>query len=234
LYSGAAIAFKGSESPNPGVEVQYLKTFAAVALMWIAASPSYAGLITYNLTDTATYTVNIDDTTTAGRFTIAISVGSGFQANVLAFGFNNGDIYNNETDLGLSMIDPAALASPFPQFFFDTGDCGQGCNFNGGGNPTFDTIIRLQSQGLQGADALENIKFSILKPTGATLSIFGLGGIRAQSVGAEPCTATSCEGSDKALGTPTTPPTQVPEPGTLSLLGAGLVCLGLLRRRRAA
>ena len=67
---------------------------------------------------------------------------------------------------------------------------------------------------------------------------FGLLAIRSQVLcsGTDtlPADQQSCDGSEKVYGTPDTPNGQVPEPGTLALIGLAFFALVGLRRKRAA
>ena len=180
---------------------------------------------------TADYHVTINDDT-ADYFTVRIQVDPGYQADVFAFGFDNGDRYNTVADLGFTPVSPGAAdyATGYPQFYFDTGSCGTGCNWNGAVS-AFDTIIKLQAPGAANG-IWEDITFQITRLATDSLSLFGTVGLRAQSVGTDPCTGDSCSGSDKAYAA-VSPPTRVPEPGTLSLLVGSLVMFAFMRRRRA-
>jgi len=205
-------------------------------LVSVLASPFVsAGVIQYDTWSgnvTADYHVTVSDDA-AGVFTIRIQVDPGYQADVLAFGFDNGDRYNSVADLSFAAVSPttSSYESGYPQFYFDTGSCGTGCNWNGVVSQ-FDTIIKLQSPGASNG-IWEDVTFTINRLTSDSLSLFGLVGIRAQSVGTEPCTSETCNGSDKAYAA-VSPPRTVPEPSTLSLLGGALVVFGLMRRRATA
>jgi hypothetical protein len=96
----------------------------------------------------------------------------------------------------------------------------------------FDTIIKLQSPGAANG-IWEDITFRLTRLTTDSLALFGTVGLRAQSVGTDPCTGDSCGGSDKAYAA-VSPPTQVPEPSTLSLLAGALLMLAFRRRRATA
>ncbi len=95
----------------------------------------------------------------------------------------------------------------------------------------FDTIIKLQSPGAANG-IWEDITFRITCLASDSLSLFGTVSLRAQSVGTDPCIGRSCGGSDKAYAA-VSPPTQVPEPGTLSLLIGSLAMCAFMRHRRA-
>ena len=190
------------------------RSTALIALSAALVSPvASASLIQYDNWSgnvTADYHVTINDDT-ANYFTVHIQVDPGYQANVLAFGFNNGDRYNSIADLGFTAVNPTAASydTGYPKFFFDTNDCGMGCNWNGVVS-AFDTIIKLQSTGA--ADGLwEDITFRITRLATDSLSLFGTVGLRSQTVGTEPCTSETCNGSDKAYAA-VSPPTQVPSP----------------------
>ncbi len=179
---------------------------------------------------TADYHVTINDNV-ANYFTVHIQVDPGYQADVLAFGFNNGDRYNSSADLGFTAVSPTAsgYATGYPEFFFDTASCGTGCNWNGVVS-AFDTVIKLQSPGA-GNGIWEDITFRITRLATDSLALFGTVGLRSQSVGTDACT--SCSGSDKAFAA-VSPPTQVPEPSTSSLLIGALLAFAAIRRRTTA
>ena len=206
------------------------------ALTFAFVSPvASAGLIQYDNWSgnvTADYHVTIDDNT-ANFFTVHIQVNPGYQADVLAFGFDNGDRYQNEADLGFTAVSPnsSAYATDYPEFYFDTGSCGTGCNWNGVVS-AFDTIIKLQSTGAANG-IWEDVTFRITRLATDSLSLFGTVGLRSQSVGTDPCTSGACTGSDKAYAA-ASPPTSVPEPNALTLLLGSLLVFAFMRRRAAA
>src|SRR5258705_214676 len=75
----------------------HLSKFVFVALAAAFAPLASAGLIQYDNWSgnvTADYHVTINDDI-ANFFTVRIQVDPGYQADVLAFGFNNGDRYNS-------------------------------------------------------------------------------------------------------------------------------------------
>ena len=119
--------------------------------------------------------------------------------------------------------------------------CGEGCNLNGLSLPSlvggdWELVFSLAGQGYDGIQT-----FSWTTPDfDLAEAAFGVVGIRAQQLCPPGTTLppnTGCGGSDKVFwnpGTITNPddPNGVPEPGVLMLLGAGLIGLTALRRRR--
>ncbi|WP_119464455.1 VPLPA-CTERM sorting domain-containing protein [Vibrio sp. PID23_8] len=142
-------------------------------------------------------------------------------------------------DIGLTNIDPADEVALWAT---DTtsNDCGQGCNLNGL-NPSLETpddewelVFRL---GAQGFDQIQTFTWTTLD-FGLELSDFGLAGVRSQQL----CTGDAtlpdgieeCTGSDKSYGSRRGTPRSIPEPASTLLLAAGLLGLGMIRRRKVS
>lgn len=203
--------------------MQFVRLLLLAGLM-AGTSSAFAAIITFSdwmdtETPTADYTLTIDDNT-PGRFTFNASVDDGYSGSMLAIGFGTTSGFNyTSANLGL-LPDTYTTA-------FDTLVCNpnQGCNFNGTGLGAFDVIVRFAAQGA----GVSTVSFSINQLAGMTLADFNVVGIRAQDTGPNGGRLDS----DKVWSTtPTTPPVGVPEPGSLALLGAGLLGIGMLRRRK--
>jgi len=122
--------------------------------------------------------------------------------------------------------------------------CGPGCNLNGLAPPArvggdWELIFRL---GDVGFDSIQTFTWTT-QDFGLTESDFGIVGVRAQQL----CSSTGtlddgdegCGDSDKVWAVPNgveVPPEDepIPEPGVMFLIGAGLVGLGMARRRKSA
>ncbi|MGR5069454.1 MULTISPECIES: PEP-CTERM sorting domain-containing protein [Vibrio] len=143
-------------------------------------------------------------------------------------------------DIGLTNIDPADEVALWAT---DTtsNNCGNGCNLEGF-SPNLETpddewelVFRL---GAQGFDQIQTFTWTTLD-FGLELSDFGLAGVRSQQL----CTGDAtlpdgieeCTGSDKSYGSPRRgTPRSIPEPGSTLLLAAGLLGLGMIRRRKVS
>lgn len=117
--------------------------------------------------------------------------------------------------------------------------CGEGCNLNGLTLPAlFDGEWELVfSLGNQGYEGIQTFSWTT-SDFGLSEAAFGVVGIRAQQLcltGTLP-DGTNCGGSDKVWGTGGGggDDDEIPEPGVLFLMGAGLLGLGIARRRKSA
>ncbi|MGF1685733.1 PEP-CTERM sorting domain-containing protein [Photobacterium japonica] len=213
----------------------------------VATSVSAGEIIITNWQDTsaptAGYTYSINDNT-AGRFTFNISVPQ-TDADILAVAFNT-DGATEYTSANLDVMNFSAIArSGGPAVaptntFFNTSNCGAGCNFNGSVDPApFDVILRVGNQGSPLTDWYYDVSFDIAD-LGLSLNDFIAVGIRGQSV--------LGSGSDKAFqeipecpntragvtrDCPPSGPPQVPEPASFGLFLMGMAGVGWgIRRQR--
>jgi hypothetical protein len=157
------------------------------------------------------------------------------------------NVVGDATTLGLTVSGIDVLVGkapdPIPANFFlvCTGNdnleqCGHSNNNVSGGTPAlFDVGIEIGKNGaLTKKGDIQDVEFFLEAATGAlSLGLIDLSqpndfAGRIQSVGS----GTARGGSTKVLGS--APPTSIPEPATLGLLGVGLLALGLARRRRSA
>ena len=205
-------------------------------LIWLclAVAPNFASAtLIYdqwvsNEGDTGNYIITVNQA--ADTFMVEVTVNP-WNAEALAIFIDWGDVDIADTTLtnGLPVGEVNLFATDTT-----SNSCGGGCNLNGLIAPIADPdgewewVINL---GQQGFDSIQTFSFD-LAANGLTLDDWGLIGMRSQQL----CTGGAllpggadtgaCDGSDKSYST-----NGVAEPGTLVLLGAGLLGLGLRRRR---
>lgn len=171
---------------------------------------------TVDLTASVTYTVfSLDFLQSDLVFDIKIhNTTDGFDERILAFGFNTSPSITVTSFSGGSVFDGYSEGKTFPSFqkvefcAFADDPCSGGSFQNGLQAGQFDTV----RVGLSWAGDPLNVDPSMVKFQG-DLGSYQLEGY--------------CEGDE------CTPPTTVPEPASLSLLGLGLIGLYTVRRRRS-
>jgi hypothetical protein len=196
-------------------------------------SPANATLIydtwVSNDSTTANYVVTV--TENGSLFDVLLTIDP-WNAEALGFFVDLGN--RTISDKTVQNVSPIGQVALFANDTTATG-CGQGCNLMGlfdSPVPEWEWVFRLGTQGWNG---IQTFSFSFAR-NGATEADWGIVGLRAQQLcpaGTElPGGIESCDYSDKSYGSSTA--TQVPEPGALSLLAAGLLGLGFARRRKRA
>ncbi|EHJ06368.1 MULTISPECIES: PEP-CTERM sorting domain-containing protein [Marinobacter] len=202
------------------------------ALCIAGAGSAQAGMITYdtwatNENGTGNYIFTVDDEV-SGKFNYSLTV---HPWNAEAFGvfIDFGSKATGGGALNLAGDSSVSLEGR------DTTDsvCGPpSCNISGLSIPGFDgTWGLIFGLGTQGFNGIQTFSWSTTD-FGLSLSDFGVVAIRAQQLCADgsllPDNENSCGGSDKAYGYSTV---SVPEPGTLALLGLGLIGLWVRRKK---
>lgn len=157
--------------------------------------------------------------------------------------FGDVEIPNTFTTAGITNISTTpTVGVPVTLFAQDTaaGDCGPGCNLNGSPleplavpDAQWELVFRL---GAQGFDGVQTWNFTT-PDFGLTEADFGIVAIRAQQLCPADTTLPggieNCGGSEKVWAGPNgeLPPSLISAPGSLALLGAGLLALGVTRRK---
>jgi len=207
-----------------------MKRFILVAAIVMLAMPGLSGA-------TLIYDTWVSNDGVSGNYIVTVDqVGDVFQVEVTVDPWNAealgifidwGDF--DLTNTSITNVSPSGEVSLFAT---DTSSssCGSGCNLNGLDAPIaapdgeWEWVIRLGSSGFNG---IQTFSFD-LAANGLSEADWGLIGIRAQQL-CDPGQLLpdgACDGSDKSYsGTK-----KVPEPGTLALVGAGLLGMGLRRR----
>lgn len=221
---------------NP-VGLPYIKrcTMRNKFRLLVLATATSLGMATASLAATVTYTnadatpktqLTVDDAAAAGalRFTLTTLLGT---ADYLGLGFNYSGLL---TQSALSLVSATRLdgtaITPALQLYGDgtskVSTCGNGCNFNGAGSAQdFDYIVRIGSNGGGLNNYVASVVFDIT--TMASLADLTQFAFRAQST-------SNPEGSIKADLIPDTAP--IPLPAGITLLGTGLVAMGVMRRKK--
>jgi hypothetical protein len=189
---------------------------------------------------TGNYQLTVTDVGTSFNWQLTVNPWNA-EALGLFVDFGNVEIPNTFTTAGITNISTTpTVGVPVTLFAQDTaaGDCGPGCNLNGSPveplavpDAQWELVFRL---GAQGFDGVQTWNFTT-PDFGLTEADFGIIAIRSQQL----CNAGNtlpngtCPGSEKVWAGPdgTLPPSLVSAPGSLALLGAGLLALGLTRRK---
>jgi hypothetical protein len=228
--------------------VHSLLSASAVALMLgLAATPAGATVVynswTSNETPNGNYILTVTDAGSVFNYSLTVSP---WNAEALGLFIDLGDVVmpavtlTNVSPLGqVSVFDTDQVAADG-----NDSDCGSGCNL--GGIPTFAPALGggdwelVLTLGSTGFDGIQTFSWTT-SDFGLSEAAFGRVGIRAQQL----CLTTGttlptgqCGGSDKVVGFGTIQdgggPQEAPEPGVLLLMGAGLLGLGMARRRKSA
>ena len=155
-----------------------------------------------------------------------VAVGTTFTVNVDITGAI--DLYSFEFDLGFDqdalianeIVEGSFLSNEGATFFIP------GTINNGTGTISFTANSLLSAiPGANGNGTLATVSFTALAPSNSTLNLFNVVMLDSQLSGIANSSATG-------LVTVTGPPSAVPEPSTIVLLGIGLACAHRVRRKR--
>ena len=205
-----------------------LKALFLVVLGFALTSTANAALIVVDDFTGADTQMNVNITNRLGD---GVSVDLGFTAESA----NTGDITGVWLGLDDSLFDPAnidvsdiVITSLLPAGVSYSVAISDSINLGGGVNLTgengyifqFDLDLSLVQNDLQQNDIIDSLAFDIIT-AGLDESYFDSAGVRLQSVGPNGQDSAKLAGSIVLI----------PEPGIISLLGAGLIGLGFARRK---
>ncbi|PSW21165.1 PEP-CTERM sorting domain-containing protein [Photobacterium sanctipauli] len=176
---------------------------------------------------TADYIFKVNDNT-SGRFTFNITVPEA-DADILGIGFNFSDTANqyNAGNIDLQNFNAVRrsgddVTAP-TNIYFNSSNCGGGCNFNRVPYAPYDVILRVGARNSQLTNWFYDISFDIAD-LGNSLSDLISVGIRGRAV--------LGGGKDKAHQYVGGSSFVVPEPASLAMFGLGLTGLAWRLRRR--
>lgn len=209
-----------------------------------AALLALGSVLPFGMAQGAVIGVSLEDATNGGNFfaeltledtvvntvkvtiDIADPINSGLtQGDILALFFDIADANFDPNTLTATNFDPAVITGGVTVFAAPGGtSLGGNANVNGTGI-TFDVGIETGQNG--SSQGFNQMVMFDLMGTGFSTATFGTDfGLRVQSISGADLFAA---GSSKLIGHP---PTDVPEPATLALLGVGLAAFGLRSRRK--
>ena len=203
-----------------------ITTICVIAIAAIITLTQYAGAYSVTLQDfegrDTEVTLNITSTS-ASKVEVTAKVSSGI-ADIQGLFFNFTELFAAK-DLKVSGDDITKITYKNDAVT----DLGKGVTMQGTGT-NFDLGLQIGTAGI-GKDDIGSTSFTIESLSGKAIEFTDIFGARLTSVGANRQDSRKLIGTYKPTVPPVVPPTAIPEPSTLLLIGSGIVGVAMLRKK---